>query len=74
MMQNKILVSLGAVLFIGMMCVFSVNETEKAIKFRLGEIVKNDYEPGLHFKWPFINNVKSSINAFKRWPQSLNAF
>ncbi len=58
MMQNKIVVSLGAVLFIGMMCVFSVNETEKAIKFRLGEIVKNDYEPGLHFKWPFINNVK----------------
>lgn len=58
MTQNKILVSLGALLFIGMMCVFTVSETEKAIKFRLGEIVKNDYEPGLHFKWPFINNVK----------------
>ncbi|MDO9049223.1 MAG: protease modulator HflC [Methylobacter sp.] len=58
MTQNKILVSLGALLFIGMMCLFTVNETEKAIKFRLGEIVKNDYEPGLHFKWPIINNVK----------------
>jgi membrane protease subunit HflC len=58
MMQNKILVGLGALLFIGMMCVFTVSETEKAIKFRLGEIVKNDYTPGLHFKWPFINNVK----------------
>ncbi len=58
MTQNKILVTLGALLFISMMCVFSVSETEKAIKFRLGEIVKNDYEPGLHFKWPFINNVK----------------
>lgn len=58
MTQNKILVTLGALLFIGMMCVFTVSETEKAIKFRLGEIVKNDYEPGLHFKWPFINNVK----------------
>ncbi|MFI3186112.1 MAG: protease modulator HflC [Methylococcaceae bacterium] len=58
MTQNKIWVSLAAVLVIGMMCMFSVNETEKAIKFRLGEIVKNDYEPGLHFKWPFINNVK----------------
>jgi membrane protease subunit HflC len=58
MTQNKILVGLGALLFIGMMCVFTVGETEKAIKFRLGEIVKNDYEPGLHFKWPFINNVK----------------
>jgi len=58
MTQNKILVTLGALLLIGMMCVFTVSETEKAIKFRLGEIVKNDYEPGLHFKWPFINNVK----------------
>lgn len=58
MTQNKIVVALGALLFIGMMCVFTVSETEKAIKFRLGEIVKNDYEPGLHFKWPFINNVK----------------
>ena len=58
MTQNKIWVSLGALLFISMMCVFTVGETEKAIKFRLGEIVKNDYEPGLHFKLPFINNVK----------------
>jgi len=58
MTQNKILVSLGALLFIIMMCVFTVSETEKAIKFRLGEIVKNDYEPGLHFKLPVINNIK----------------
>lgn len=58
MTQNKILVGLGALLFISMMCVFTVSETEKAIKFRLGEIVKNDYEAGLHFKWPFINNIK----------------
>jgi membrane protease subunit HflC len=58
MTQNKIWVTLGALLFISMMCVFTVSETEKAIKFRLGEIVKNDYEPGLHFKLPFINNVK----------------
>ncbi|NOT11768.1 MAG: protease modulator HflC [Methylococcaceae bacterium] len=58
MTQNKILVSLGVLLTIGMMCVFTVNQTEKAIKFNLGQIVKDDYEPGLHFKWPFINNVK----------------
>lgn len=58
MIQNKIWVSLGALLFISMMCIFTVSETEKVIKFRLGEIVKNDYEPGLHFKLPFINNVK----------------
>jgi modulator of FtsH protease HflC len=58
MTQNKILVGLGALLLIGMMCVFTVGQTEKAIKFQLGQIVKDDYEPGLYFKWPFINNVK----------------
>lgn len=59
MTQNKILVGIAAgLLLIGLMCVFTVSETEKAIKFRLGEIVKYDYEPGLHFKLPFINNVK----------------
>ena len=50
--------SVGAVFAIAMMCVFTVSETEKAIKFKLGEIVKADYQPGLHFKLPFINNVK----------------
>ena len=58
MTPNKLLVGLAALLLVGMMCVFTVNQTEKAIKFRLGEIVKDDYEPGLHFKLPFINNIK----------------
>ena len=58
MTLNKILVGLAALLLVGMMCVFTVSQTEKAIKFRLGEIVRNDYEPGLHFKWPFINNIR----------------
>ena len=38
MIQNKILVGLAALLLVGMMSVFSVSQTEKAIKFRLGEI------------------------------------
>jgi len=58
MTPNKILIGLAALLLVGMMCIFTVNQTEKAIKFRLGEIVKDDYQPGLHFKLPFINNVK----------------
>lgn len=37
---------------------FTVSETEHAIKFRLGKIIKTDYEPGLHWKMPFVNNVK----------------
>jgi len=58
MSQNKILVGIGALLTVGMMSVFTVSETEKAIKFKFGEIVASDYQPGLHFKIPFINNIK----------------
>ncbi len=36
---------------------FTVTERELAIKFRLGEIVKADYEPGLYFQMPLVNNV-----------------
>lgn len=39
------------------MTVFTVDEREHVIKFRFGEIVKSDYEPGLHFKIPFVNNI-----------------
>lgn len=37
---------------------FTVTEWEKALMFRLGEIRKSDFKPGLHFKIPFINNVR----------------
>lgn len=58
MSHNKILVGIVALLTLVMMSVFTVSETERAIKFKFGEIVKADYQPGLHFKMPFINNVK----------------
>lgn len=38
---------------------FTVNEWEVAIKLRLGEIVGSEYEPGLHFKWPLVNKIKT---------------
>lgn len=53
-----ILVVLIAILFIGSASIFTVDQREKAIVFRLGEIVRTDLEPGLHFKMPFINNVR----------------
>ncbi len=58
MSANKILVTAGALMTVVMMCVFTVTETEKAIKFKFGEIIDADYQPGLHFKFPLINNVK----------------
>lgn len=44
------------------MSVFVVDEREYAIKFRFGEIVRMDYEPGLHFKTPFVNTVRKFDN------------
>jgi membrane protease subunit HflC len=40
------------------MATFTVRETELAMKFRFGEIVRTDYKPGLHFKVPFYNDVR----------------
>jgi membrane protease subunit HflC len=38
---------------------FVVQEYEVAIKLRLGQIVGDDYPPGLHFKVPVLNNIKT---------------
>jgi len=52
-------VALGVV---GVSSLFIVTETEYAIKFQLGRIVKSDYQPGIHVKAPFINNVRKFDN------------
>lgn len=59
MKTRILLVVVALALFIGLSALFIVDEREVAIKFQLGEIVKSDYGPGLHFKapWP-INNVR----------------
>lgn len=46
-----------ALLAIASLSVYTVDERELAIKFRLGKIIETDIGPGLHFKMPFINNV-----------------
>ena len=43
---------------LGLASVFTVHETEYAIRFQLGRIVNVDYKPGLNFKWPAINNIR----------------
>jgi len=50
-----LLVVLGG---LGLASLFMVSETEYAIRFQLGKIVKVDYEPGLNYKWPFVNNIR----------------
>jgi membrane protease subunit HflC len=52
-----VLVVLGLILLTSSL--YTVNETQVAIKLRLGEIVAVEDSPGLKFKTPFVNNVVS---------------
>lgn len=54
---NLMLVGVVVAVMALRMTVFTVDERQHVIKFRFGEIVKSDYEPGLHFKIPFVNNI-----------------
>lgn len=38
--------------------VFFVDERERVILLKLGQIERADFEPGLHFKIPFVNQVR----------------
>jgi len=59
--MSKSLVSLIAVL--GLIALLSsslyvVDERQIAIKLQFGEIVESDIGPGLHFKMPFVQNIR----------------
>ena len=61
-----VLVSIGSASF------FTVNETEKALMFQWGKIVRSDFNPGFHMKIPFMNNVRkfdARIQSFDARPQ-----
>ncbi len=53
-----VLILAAVVAFTLAMSAFTVRETELAIKFRFGEIVRADYGPGLHFMVPMVNNIR----------------
>lgn len=57
-MKSIFSILVAAVLFVASSSVYVVNQWETGVVLRLGEIVKADVEPGLHFKTPFINNVR----------------
>ncbi|WP_438766639.1 protease modulator HflC [Kushneria sp. TE3] len=53
-----IVIVLGILAWVGSASLYTINETERGIKLRFGEIVENDIQPGLHFKWPILNTVR----------------
>ncbi len=70
-MNRSILIILVVLLGgLGLASLFTVTETEYAIRFQLGRIVKVDYGPGLNVKWPFVNNVRKFDNRILTLDQS----
>ncbi|MBL4623151.1 MAG: protease modulator HflC [Immundisolibacteraceae bacterium] len=58
MSRINLVFGLIGLLVIGVLnTVFIVDERQKAILFKFGEIIRADYEPGLHFKLPIMNTV-----------------
>jgi len=57
-MMNKIILVVAVLVAILLSSsLYTVKETQVALKLRLGEIVSIEGEPGLKFKTPFVNNV-----------------
>ncbi len=56
-MKNLILPVVIAILVLLGSSMFTVREDQYAVLFRLGEIQRTDFAPGLHFKMPLVNNV-----------------
>lgn len=49
---------LAAFLVFASMCLFTVDQRQYALVLQLGEVKKVIKDPGLHFKWPLIQNVR----------------
>ena len=46
------------ILFILPNSIYVISETERGVLLKFGEVVRGDLEPGLHFKVPFVDNVR----------------
>jgi membrane protease subunit HflC len=62
---DKMSPRINTLIFIGILAliiisssIFYVDQREKALLLRLGQIEHSDYEAGIHFKIPFINEVR----------------
>jgi len=43
---------------IGLMSIFTVKETERALMLRFGKVISDQFEPGLHFKMPIFHQIR----------------
>ncbi|OYY74215.1 MAG: HflC protein [Gammaproteobacteria bacterium 28-57-27] len=71
-LKNYLLPVLALIFFVLSSALFTVSEYDRVVLFRLGEIVKTDFTPGLHFKLPFLTNIKrfdGRLQAFNAPPE-----
>lgn len=60
-MQSKsfpALILIAILALVGANSIYIVNETERAIKLKFGEIIDSDIKPGLHFKIPVLHTIR----------------
>ena len=55
---TTILMLVALVLLAVLGSTFVVNESQTAIVLNLGKVVRTDLKPGLHFKWPLVEEVR----------------
>lgn len=49
---------IALVVFVGSRSIYVIKETERGVLLKFGEVVNPNIQPGLHFKVPFVNNVR----------------
>jgi membrane protease subunit HflC len=71
---NMLLIVAVLVAILIRMSVFTVDQREYAVKSQFGEIVRADYKPGLHFKVPFVNDVRRYPNRILNYEHQEEKF
>jgi membrane protease subunit HflC len=66
---NLLLILAVLAVIVVRMSVFTVDAREHALKVQIGRIVRADYEPGLHFKVPFFENVVRFPNRIMNYDE-----
>ena len=60
MSRGKLIIAGIAVIVIGFLLfdsMYTVHQTKQVLVLQLGKFIKKIYQPGLHFKMPFLQNV-----------------
>lgn len=60
-MNNKVFATLAVtalIIVVAMTTLFTVSEKQKAVKLRFGALIDEDLTPGLHWKLPFVEEIR----------------